>query len=55
MESFTFLDDFEGNEPLEIVKEFNELPDIGVHRAIVTKSIRFWDIDFVNLRWTKNP
>ena len=33
MESFTFLDDYQGNEPLEILKEFNELPDVGVHRS----------------------
>ena len=53
MESFTFLDDFNGNQPLEIVKEFNELQEIGIHRSIITKSIQFWGIDFVDLDWTK--
>jgi len=55
IESFTFLDDYEGNQPLEIVREFNELPNIGIHRPIVTELIRFWGIDFVNLKWTKVP
>lgn len=55
MESFTFLDPYEGNQPLEIVKEFNELQDIGIHRSIITNSIQLWDIDFVNLKWAKAP
>lgn len=53
IESFTFLDDHGGNQPLEIVTEFNKLPDIGFHRPIFTKTIRFWGIDFITLKWTK--
>lgn len=52
MESFTFLDDFKGNQPLEIVKQFNKIQDIGIHRSIITKSIKFWGIDVVYLEWT---
>lgn len=55
MECFTFLDDSKGNHPLEIVKEFNEIQDIGVHRTINTKTIKFLGIDFVDLDWTTAP
>lgn len=54
MESFTFLDDCEGNQPLAIAREFSELSNIGTHRQIVTKQIQFWGIDFVRLEWSKN-
>jgi hypothetical protein len=55
MESFTFLDDYEGNQPLEIVKELNELQDVGVHRPIVTKAIQLGGIDYVDLEWPPLP
>lgn len=55
MECFTFLDDSKDNHPLEIVKEFNEIQDIGVHRTINTKTIKFLGIDFVDLDWTTAP
>ena len=51
MESFTFLDDSEGNQPLAIVKEFSDMHDIGAHRTIRTRAIEFWGIDFVTLEW----
>lgn len=51
MECFTFLDDYEGNLPLEIVKDFNSSQNIGVHRTINIKTINFWGIDFVDLDW----
>ena len=51
MESFTFVDDHKGNEPLVLVKEFNEQPETGMHRAISTKSIEFWGLDFIDLEW----
>jgi hypothetical protein len=53
MESFTFLDDCEGNSPLAIVKRFNELPAIGAHQAIQTKTLEFWGISFIDLDWTR--
>lgn len=55
MESFTFLDDIHGNRPLDIVAEFNEMPDIGVHRTIRTKEIDLWGINFIDLDWTTAP
>ena len=51
--SDTFVDDSEGNCPLEIVKWFNSLPDSGVHRMISTKAIELCGIDFIDLDWTK--
>jgi len=53
MESFSFLDDYPGNEPLGTLREFSQLPDAGVHRPITTKLLRFWGIDFVDLEWPK--
>lgn len=51
MESFTFMDDYQRSEALEIVNEFNQMQDIGVHRPIKTKSLQYWGIDFVDLEW----
>lgn len=51
IESFTFLDGNEGNHPLGILAEFNNLPDIGIHRKIRTKELEFWGINFVDLDW----
>lgn len=51
VESFTFLDDTKGNQPLEIVEEFNADRNLGEHRRIFTKSTHFWGIDFVDLEW----
>lgn len=53
IESFTFIDDIEGNSPLTIVQGFNALRDIGVHRPIQTKELEFWGLTFVDLTWTK--
>lgn len=50
MESFTFMD-YQVSEALVIVKEFNKMHDIGVHRPIATKSLQFWGIDFIDLEW----
>lgn len=55
IESFTFVDESKGNHPLEIVKEFNEIRDVGVHRRINTKIIKFWGMDFIDLDWTSAP
>lgn len=55
MESFTFLDATKGNHPLDIVNNFNSMPDIGVHRAIKTKELEFWGISFIDLDWTASP
>jgi hypothetical protein len=49
IENFTFVDERGGNQSLEIVAEFNELSDVGVHRPIVTTSTQQWGIDFMNL------
>lgn len=49
IESFTFFDGFLGNRPLDIVKRFNRLRDIGVHRPIKTKELEFWGMSFVEL------
>lgn len=51
MESFTFLDDTEGNSPLAILKDFTEMSDVGTHRTIRTKELEFWGITFVDLDW----
>ncbi|MCX7140804.1 MAG: hypothetical protein NT123_06845, partial [Proteobacteria bacterium] len=51
VECLTFVDDSEGNCPLEIVKGFNSLPDPGFHRTISTKVIELWGIDFIDLDW----
>ena len=53
IESFTFLDDVEGNTPLAIVKKFNVPRDIGVHRPIYIKELEFWGLTFVDLDWAK--
>ncbi len=53
IESFTFLDDHEGNKPLKIVNDFNKLDNVGDHRPIVTKTIQLWGIDFITLNWEK--
>jgi len=51
-ESFTFMDMFEGNNPLEeVVEEFNGVEDIGCHRAIVTHTLQHDGVDFVTLNW----
>lgn len=53
--TFLFLNNRGGNELLEIVTGSNGLPDIGVHRPIISTLTRFWGIDFVNLKWPKVP
>lgn len=55
VESFSFIDQTKGNMPLEIVKEFNEKIEIGIHRPIVTTSVQLWGIDFVDLEWPRVP
>lgn len=55
VECVTFMDDSEGNHPLEVVKEFNETQGIGVHRTINTKTTKFWGIDFIDLDWITTP
>lgn len=49
IESFTFLDDSEGNHPLEIVESFNLMNDVGIHHPIQTEITELWGIDFVDL------
>ncbi len=53
IESFTFIDDIEGNSPLAIVQDFNTPRDIGVHRPIQVKELVFWGLTFVDLNWAK--
>jgi hypothetical protein len=53
IESFTFVDDIEGNSPLAIMQDFNASPDIGVHRTIQTKELHFWGINFIDLEWSR--
>ncbi len=55
MHSFTFLDEREGNQPLQIVQEFNAMTDVGIHREINTRCVIFGGISFVDLDWTKGP
>lgn len=55
VECFTFIDESDGNHPLEVVKEFNETQDIGVHRTINTKTTKFCGIDFIDLDWITAP
>jgi len=53
VKSFTFIDDYEGNQPLEIASEFNDMAETGMHRPISVHSMQHWGIDFLNLRWEK--
>ncbi len=55
MHSFTFLDEHPGNQPLQIVQEFNAMTDVGIHRGINTRRVIFAGISFVNLDWKKGP
>lgn len=52
IESFTFLDDHEGNPLFQLVNGFNDMQDVGVHRPIRTKVVNFWGIDFIDLDWS---
>jgi hypothetical protein len=54
IESFTFLDDFRGNFPIEIVEEFNCLTDCGSHRPLKTAELEFWGICFIDLDLTSS-
>ena len=51
MESFTFMDQAWGDVALEVVNEFNQMQDIGIHRQIKTYSLQHWGIDFIDLEW----
>ncbi len=55
MLSFTFLDGYAGNQPLQIVQEFNAMTDVGIHREINTRRVIFTGISFVDLDWKKGP
>ncbi len=55
MHSFTFLDEHPGNQPLQIVQEFNAMTDVGIHRGINTRRVIFAGISFVDLDWKKGP
>ena len=58
IESFVFLDQTEGNCPLDIVRKFNSMPHIGGHRAIQTNELNYWGISFIDLDWayeTQSP
>ncbi len=55
MHSFTFLDGHAGNQPLQIVQEFNAMTDVGIHREINTRRVIFAGISFVDLDWKKGP
>lgn len=50
IESFTFLDDSEGNRPIEIFENYNiNANDVGSHQPIKTEVTELWGIDFIDL------
>jgi hypothetical protein len=53
VESFTFVDERDGNKPLEILTEFQQLEDAGSHRNITRTIQEHWGTTFVDLDWTK--
>lgn len=55
IKSFTFLDDDQGNQPLKIVEEFNELDDTGAHRKITKEITKIFDVDFINITLPSCP
>lgn len=53
VESFTFIDDRLGNQPLEVLSQFGKALAAGRHRKIQTEELRFWGFDFVDICWNK--
>jgi hypothetical protein len=49
VQSFTFLDTFAGNHPLQIVEKFNRLANVGVHRPIQSAELNFWGLNFIEI------
>ena len=51
IESFTFTDIFDPNQPVEIAKTFNALKDRGAHRHIRLEKEMKFGCEFIRIEW----
>ena len=55
IESISFVDDYESNQPLGTISEFAQLSSIGNHRDIFTSRFDAGGVSLIDLDWSKGP